>query len=47
MIVTVTLIDDSEKVSVDKLIDTIEKNSKWKVVDIGNIQKIVLTEKGE
>ena len=47
MIVTVTLIDDSEKVSVDKLIDTIEKNSKWKVVDIGNIQKIVLSEKGE
>ena len=47
MIVTITLIDDSEKVSIDKLIDTIEKNSKWKVVDIGNIQKIVLSEKGE
>jgi len=47
VIVTITLIDDSEKVSIDKLIDTIEKNSKWKVVDIGNIQKIVLSEKGE
>ena len=47
MLVTVTLIDDSEKVSVDSLISTIEKNSKWRVVKIHEIEKIVLSEKGE
>ena len=45
MLVTMTLIDESEKISVDKLIDMVEKNSKWKVVEIGGIQKILLEPK--